>query len=87
MVTHHAQEPQEGEAKVGQQSSIVAFLLFVLLTQTSVLLPLFIRMIMPRRSQTMLQKFSAWLARYDRVIVMVVSLVFGVFFLYQGVGG
>ncbi|GCE19381.1 GAP family protein [Dictyobacter kobayashii] len=75
------------EAKVGLQSSIVAFFLFILLTQTSVLLPLFIRIISPRRSQTMLQKFSTWLTRYDRVILIVVSFAFGVFFLYQGVSG
>ena len=75
------------EANVGQLSSIVAFLLFILLAQASVLLPLFIRIIMPRRSQTMLENFSAWFTRYNRIITVTVSLVFGLFFLYQGISG
>jgi threonine/homoserine/homoserine lactone efflux protein len=75
------------EAKLGLLASVVAYLLFVLLAQISVLLPLFIRIIMPKRSQSMLQKFSTWLTHYERVIIITVSLIFGLFFLYQGLKG
>jgi threonine/homoserine/homoserine lactone efflux protein len=75
------------EAKLGQLSSIVAFLLFVLLAQTSVVLPICVRIILPQRSQSMLENFSDWLNRHNRIILITVSLVFGLFFLYQGVSG
>jgi len=75
------------QAKLGQPSSTVAFLLFVLLAETLILLPLFIRIIIPEQSQSLLEEVSVWLNRYNRIIVMIVSLVFGLLFLYQGASG
>ena len=75
------------QAQLGQPSSTVAFLLFVLLAESLLLLPLLIRIILPEQSKSLLVSDSAWLTRYNRPIMIVVSLVFGLLFLYQGASG
>ena len=74
-------------AQLGQPDSTKAFLLFLFLAQSLILLPILIRILLPRRSATMLETISAWLAQNDRVIMIAVSLVFGLLFLYQGASG
>jgi hypothetical protein len=76
-----------GQAQLGQPSSTLAFFLFVLLAESLLLLPILIRVIMPERSRSLLEAISDWLNRYNRPIVIMVSLVFGLLFLYQGVNG
>jgi len=76
-----------GEAQLGQPTSTVAFLLFVLLAESLLLLPILIRMIIPEQSKSLLEATSAWLTRYNRPIVIAVSLVFGLLFLYSGISG
>jgi len=76
-----------GQAQLGQPSSTLAYLLFVLLAESLLLIPLLIRIIIPKQSTTLLEKASAWLTRYNRSIIIVVSLVFGTIFLYQGASG
>ena len=76
-----------GEAQLGQPASTVAYLLFVLLTESLLLLPIVIRIVVPNQSATLLQGMSVWLTKYNRPIVIAVSLVFGLLFLYQGASG
>lgn len=76
-----------GEAQLGQPSSSVAYLLFVLLAESLLLIPILIRIIMPNQSKSALDGISAWLTKYNRPIVIAVSLVFGLMFLYQGASG
>jgi len=73
-----------GEAQLGQPSSTIAYLLFVLLVESLILLPILIRMIVPKQSKGLLEATSDWLTRYNRPIVILISLVFGLLFLYQG---
>jgi hypothetical protein len=75
------------EADLGQPSSTVAFLLFVLLAQSLLLLAILVRVIIPERSMSILETISAWLTRYNRPIVLTVSLVFGLLFFVQGASG
>ena len=75
------------EAELGQPSSTIAYLLFVLLTESLLLLTILFRVIIPEKSKTFLEQASAWLTHYNRPIVILVSLVFGLFFLYQGASG
>ena len=75
------------QAQLGQPSSTIAYLLFVLLAESLLLLPILIRIIVPAQSKSLLDATSTWLNRYNRPIVIVVSLVFGLLFLYQGVSG
>jgi threonine/homoserine/homoserine lactone efflux protein len=76
-----------GEAQLGQPASSIAFLLFVLLAESLLLLILLIHIILPKRSKSLLESLSAWLTKYNRQIVMIVSLIFGLLFFYQGVTG
>lgn len=75
------------EAQLGQPSSTVAFLIFLLLAQSLLLLAIVIRVIIPERSKSILVSISAWLTTYNRPIVIVVSLVFGLLFFAQGASG
>ncbi len=75
------------DAQLGQPSSTVAFLMFVLLAQSLLLFAILIRIIIPGQSKSTLESISAWLTRYNRPIVLVVSLVFGLLFFVQGVSG
>jgi H+/Cl- antiporter ClcA len=75
------------EAQLGQSSSIIAFLLYVLLAQSLLLLIILVRLIFPGQSKSILESISAWLTRYNRPIVITVSFVFGLLFLFQGVSG
>jgi hypothetical protein len=75
------------EAQLGQPTSIIAFLLFILLAQSLLLLAIMVRVIAPEQSKSILGAISAWLTRYNRPIVFVVSLVFGLLFLGLGVSG
>jgi hypothetical protein len=75
------------EAQLGQPSSTVAFLLFILLAQSLLLLAILVRVIIPEQSKSILETISAWLTRYNRPIVLVVSLVFGLLFFIQGASG
>ena len=65
----------------------MAYLLFVLLAESLLLLSIVFRIIMPEKSKVLLEQASAWLTRYNRPIVILVSLVFGLLFLYQGASG
>jgi hypothetical protein len=76
-----------GQAQLGQPSSTVAYLLFILLAESLLLIPILIRIIIPKQSSSLLEKTSAWLTRYNRSIIIIVSLVFGLIFLYQGASG
>lgn len=75
------------EAQLGQPGSATAFLVYVLLAQSILIGAILIRLLLPGQAGRLLESFSAWLERYNRQIVMVVSLVFGLLFLYQGVTG
>ncbi|MEA3336394.1 MAG: GAP family protein [Chloroflexota bacterium] len=76
-----------GEAAIGQPSSSIAFLIFVLLAESLLILPILVRIILPSKSSVWLGSLSAWLEKYNRQIVMVASLIFGLLFLYKGVSG
>jgi threonine/homoserine/homoserine lactone efflux protein len=75
------------EAQLGQPSSTVAFLFFILLAQSLLLIAIIVRVIIPEQSKSIMEAISAWLTRYNRRIVMVVSLVFGLLFFVQGASG
>ena len=76
-----------GEAQLGQPDSTITYLLFILLAESLLLLPILARLIVPDRSKSLLDSTSAWLNRNNRPILIGVSLVFGLLFLYQGVSG
>ena len=58
-----------------------------LLAQSLLIIPILIRLILPSRASSWLKSFGGWLEKHNDRIVMIVSLVFGLLFLYQGITG
>lgn len=76
-----------GAAQPGLATGALVYLLFILLVQALLLMMILICLLLPDRSQAFLQAASEWLSRNNRMIMIVVSLVFGVYFLVKGVTG
>ncbi len=74
-------------AQLGQPSSTIVYLLFILLAESLLLLSILFRVATPEKSKILLEQASAWLTLNNRPIVIVVSLIFGLLFLYQGASG
>jgi hypothetical protein len=76
-----------GEAELGGAASTGLYLIYTLATQMLVALPILAYAVAPQRAAGPLKAAETWLERHNRVIVTIVSLVFGVWFLYKGVTG
>lgn len=74
-----------GEAALGQPESTIAFVLYVLLAESLLIIPILIRLLFPTRAGALLGSFNNRLEAHSRLIVIVVSLVFGLLFTYQGI--
>ena len=75
------------EAGLGEAANTGLYLFYVLATQTLVLTPILAYAVAPQRAAGPLKAAQSWLERRNRTIVVTVSLVFGVWFLYKGVSG
>lgn len=75
------------EAQLSRPDSVTAFLLFVLVAEMLVLLPILMRILLPKQAVRFLDDLSAWLTRNNHKLMIGVSLVFGVFFLLKGING
>ena len=76
-----------GEAGLGRKASVGLFLFYVLTTQTLVSAPILASAVAPQRSAKLLKAAQAWLERNNRAIVLVMSLIFGAWFLFNGITG
>lgn len=76
-----------GEAELGGVAGASIYLFFVLATQILVLPPILAFAVAPQQAAKPLQAAQAWLERHNRAIVVVVSLVFGIWFLFKGISG
>jgi hypothetical protein len=75
------------QAGASLAASVLAFLLFVVLAQSLVVGPIIVYAIAPARSAKVLDATQGWLAQNNRVIAIAVSLIFGLWFLWQGITG
>lgn len=75
------------EADLDRSGAILAFLVFVVLTQAILLTLVAVRALAPRRSAALLAALSAWFERHNRSIVVVLGLVFGTSFAIKGLDG
>jgi len=75
------------EAGLGGSTSAVLYLFYTLITQILVLPPLLFYALAPERAAKPLQAAQSWLERHNRVIVMIVSFIFGLWFSYKGLTG
>ena len=74
-------------AALGTSAGVAAYLIYTLATQVLVLLPILAFAVAPQQSAKPLRAAHAWLERNNRAIVIAVSLVFGVYFLFKGLSG
>jgi hypothetical protein len=75
------------EAGIGQPGAAVAFLIFIVAAQSIHLGAIGITMILPERSDAMLERVSGALQRYDRAIMVTLGLVFGGWLLLKALTG
>lgn len=73
------------EAQPGLNAGVVLYLLFVGATQVLALAPVVVYAVAPQKSAKPLAAAQGWLQRHNRVIVIAVSLIFGFWFLFDGV--
>jgi hypothetical protein len=74
-------------AQLGPIPSAIVYLIFILLAESLLLLPILLRILMPDRSKSFLVQLSDWLTRNSRPITIAVSVIFGLFFLHSGISG
>lgn len=74
-------------APLDWRTSAIVYLLFIVLAESLLLLPILARLLFPKRSKALLIELSAWLTHNSRSITMGMSLVFGAFFLHSGITG
>jgi hypothetical protein len=73
------------EAQLEPTAGVALYLLFVVATQALALPPIVAFAVAPGKSARPLAAARSWLQRHNRVIVIAVSLLFGVWFLFKGV--
>ena len=59
----------------------------VLAAQSLVLIPIVVYATAPTRSTKTLETARLWLEEHNRMIMITVSLIFGLFFLFKGITG
>jgi threonine/homoserine/homoserine lactone efflux protein len=72
------------DADLSGPNSLLAYLVYTLLAQSLLLIPLILTFVAPRRAQTRLAAINVWMERYQRAIEVIAALVFGLLFLYIG---
>jgi hypothetical protein len=75
------------EADTGLAGSVAAYLIYVIAAQLQIFIPIVICVVMPERSTKLLGAASQWLGSHSRPITVTLSVVFGAFFLWRGIGG
>jgi len=76
-----------GEAPLSQVENVITFLFYVLAASSLVLAPIIVYAVAPTRSANSLDAAQGWLERHNRAIVIAISLIFGVLFLWKGIAG
>ncbi len=73
------------KAALGSGESLLALALLILVTLTTILIPIGIYFVFPKRSDKAMSSFNAWLSRHSKVIGASVLLVFGAYLLIKGI--
>lgn len=75
------------DAPLGGLEQALGFLFFVLVAQSLMIAPILLYVLMPARAAQWLAALQRWLARYERVIMIAASLIFGLWFVFKGITG
>ena len=73
------------KAELGVGESLLSLALLILVTLTTVLIPIGVYFVFPTRSEKALSSFNAWLSKHSKVIGASVLLVFGTYLLIKGI--
>jgi hypothetical protein len=76
-----------GEASLSRTEAVLAYVIFVLGAEVLVLLPLVAYVVSRERAAVVLGRVGTWLEAHNRQIKIVVSIVFGSYFLWKGISG
>jgi hypothetical protein len=71
------------DAGLGQPSSTIAFLVFILGAEILVLIPIVAYALAPTQSAAILEAAGTWLEKNNKPIVIAVSGIFGLYFLWK----
>jgi len=74
-------------ADLGQGASVLAFLAFVLLAESILLLSIGVAYLLPARAGAFLDGVIGFLTRHNRVLVIVIGVVFGTWFMIKALNG
>jgi len=72
------------EADLFRMESLLAFLVYILMAQSLLLIPLILSLIFPQKTQSGLTRFTGWMKRQERAIEIIFALIFGLLFLQIG---
>jgi hypothetical protein len=75
------------EAQLGVKRSVIAYLIFAIAAQWLMLALIVSKAVAPTQSAKIFEVMQDWLARRNKMIAMVASLTFGVWFLAKGMNG
>lgn len=75
------------DADPGRQLGIVAYLAYIILAQSVLIVAILVAAVAPRASKSLLQRAVDWLNTYNRPISVTVALIFGVLFTWDGIQG
>jgi hypothetical protein len=76
-----------GEADIGRPASIVVFVVFVVLAVSVHLALVGVAVLMPIRADALLDRASDSLTRHNRIIMIVIGVVFGTWFAVKSLHG
>jgi threonine/homoserine/homoserine lactone efflux protein len=71
-------------ADLSGRDSLLAYLVYVLLAQSVLLVPLVMALVSPLKAHEILARLKNWLERYERQIMVLIAALLGCFFLYAG---
>jgi hypothetical protein len=75
------------EAQLDQVASALVYVFFVVAAQSLMLAPIVVTLATPAQSAKILDTALGWLERNNRPITVAASLIFGVWFAWQGITG
>jgi len=76
-----------GQAQLSQAENVMGFLFYLLAASSLVLTPIVVYAVAPTQSAKTLDAAQGWLERHNRAIVIAISLIFGLLFLWKGIAG
>ncbi len=76
-----------GAANVGQPSASIYFFVFVILAESLSILSVLFAYVAPKKSSEVLEKAAGWLRANNRLLVIALGAIFGVWFIVKGLVG